>query len=248
MAPRTLIKSILFNLKMYRLYWTSLVTVTVLLPLTYMAVVVLSSGGSAESFLVGLTGYVVMACFSTLVYPVAVTVANTFEEQVLELHASLPISLRELFASYIVSQLLFSIPPVALGVALLLVAAGGLNWIYVFLSLLISALLFPNIAVLLGLTVRNRYRLEPLLTLLIILLAIATPLYYTLKGIYQPWRTVMLFNPFTHIVCLLRLSVGFQEGVPVSYSLAYLISLTLLLTAVTLYKTRQGALMVLEKR
>lgn len=248
MAIKALAKSTLFTLKMYRLYWTSVLTVTVILPLTYMAILVLSSGGSSESLVVGLTGYLVMVCFSSLVYPVALIVANTFEEQVLELHASLPISLTALFASYVVSQLIFSAPAITLGIVALYAVVGSFNWPYIILCLFISLTLFPHLAILLGLTVKSRYKLEPVLTSLITLVVVATPLYYRLTSIYEPWRSALLLNPITHVISLLRLGTGIHEGIPTIYSIVYLGSLTLLLSTITLYKIRHGGLTALEKR
>lgn len=244
----TLLKSVAFTLKTYRLFWTILVTVTVLLPFTYLVVVVMFSGGNPESLVIGLTGFLVMTLFSTLVYPTAISVANMFEEQALELYATLPISLRALLASNVISQLIFSSVPTALGIAMLTLTASSVSGVYIALGLLYSITIFSLTALILGLGIRNRYKLDPVLTFLMMIVVIATPLYYRLSGTIPLLRAALITNPVTHIVCLLRLGIGLNEGIPVEVSILYLTILSFALFTLTWYKTRGGVLTVIEKR
>lgn len=243
-----LLKSVSFMLKTYRLFWTTLVTVTVILPFTYLAVIVMFSGGDPESLVIGLTGFLVMTSFSTLVYPTAILVANMFEEQALELYATLPISLRALLASNVISQLIFSSMPLILGTIALVLASNSVLGAYIVLGLLYSTAIFSFTALILGLSIRSRYKLDPVLTFLMMIVVIATPLYYRLSGVAKSLRAVLVVNPVTHIVCLLRLGIGLNEGVPVEVSISYLTVFLLVLFALTWYKTRGGVLTVIEKR
>ncbi|MEM1719315.1 MAG: hypothetical protein QW432_02990 [Desulfurococcaceae archaeon] len=248
MKLSTLLKSVSFTLKMYRLFWMTLVMVTVVLPFTYLVVVVMFSGGNPESLATGLTGFLVMTSFSALVYPTAISIANMFEEQALELYATLPVSLRVLLASNVISQLIFSSTPVVLGVVALVLIAGNVHGAYMALGLVYSTTIFSFTALILGLSVRSRYKLEPVLMSLMMLVIVATPLYYRLFGLTKPLREILVANPVTHIVCLLRLGIGLSEGVPAEVSIAYLTALSLALFALTWYKTRGGVLTVIEKR
>lgn len=247
MGLSSLAASISFTLKMYRLYWANLISVMVILPATYLAVVVLFSGGVLESLVVGLTGYIVMACFTTMVYPAALQVANMFEEQVLELYASLPASLREIILSIIASQLVFAAPAVASGLIALSMIVGDMNALYVVASTLLSLAVFSTLAVLLGLTFKSRHRLDPVLTLSMMLVVVASPLFYRLEVVPEYWRAVLLVNPITHMICLLREGVGFSEAVSPAVSLSYLLALLVAFLALVFYRTRTGVLTVLER-
>lgn len=244
----TLLKSMSFTLKSYRLFWATLITVTVVLPFTYLAIIVMFSGGNPESLVTGLTGFLVMTLFSTLVYPTAILIANMFEEQALELYATLPISLRTLLASIVISQLIFSSIPVVLGIVALVLIVSDVRGAYIALGLLYSITIFSFTALILGLSIRSRYKLDPVLTSLMMIVVIATPLYYRLSGITMPLRAVLIANPVTYVVCLLRLGIGLNEGIPAEASIAYLTVLSLILFTLTWYKTRGGVLTVIEKR
>jgi len=233
---------------MYRLYWANLLSVTVLLPATYLAVIAIFSGGAPEPMVVGLTGYVVMTCFTTMVYPVALQVANTFEEQVLELYASLPISLGELLASIVASQLVFAAPALVFGLMTLSLVTSWVNPAYVVASILLSISVFSTLAVLLGLLFKSRYKLDPVLTLLMMLVVVVSPLYYKLGSLSSYWKVALMVNPITHMICLVREGVGLSEGVSPITSIAYLASLLVALIALLLYKTRTGVLTVIEGR
>lgn len=248
MGLNTLLKSTVFTLKMYRLYWANMLSVMLVLPLTYLAVVTLFSGGSPESLLIGLTGFTVMVCFTTMVYPVALQVANMFEEQVLEIYASLPVSLRELLVSTVISQLVFSAPAIAVSLVALKALATTVDTVYVVVSVVLSLLFFSALAVALGLVFKSRYKLDSLLTVLMMLLVVATPLYYKLGSVEGYLKIALLVNPVTHMVCLLREGVGVSEGVSPWVSAAYLVVASITLVVLVFYKTRVGVLTVLERR
>lgn len=247
MGTKTLIKSTIFNLKTYRLYWMNILSVTVILPLTYLAVVIFFAGGSMESIKLGLTGFVTMTCFTTIVYPLSLLIANIFEEQVLELHASLPVSIRELLVSNVLAQIIFATPPILIGIIALALICK-LNILYVMSSMLLAMTIFSSMALLLGISIKNRFKLEPILTLLMLLVVIATPLYYGLSTVNNFFKTILLLNPVTHIVCLLRLGVGLYEDVPPEISYLYLVLIVISLVSFLLYKTRGGLITLLERR
>ena len=248
MGFSTLTKSTLFALKTYRLYWPNLISICVLMPITYLVVIFATVPGDIEALKAVLVGYIVMTGFNTLFYMSALYIANTFEEQVLESYVLLPVPFWEVILSTILAQVLVSIPPLVVGLIMLFLVSSTINILLLVAGLAVIPVIYNSLGVLLGAKVRNMIKLNPLLVALMMITIIATPVYYRLLYVSEPYRTLLLLNPLTHVVVVLRASVGVYEGFPVEFSLLYSALISALLLFLTWWKLRGGAFTVLEKR
>jgi len=244
----TLFKSLTFTLKIYRVYWPYLVAISILMPITYLVIVFAISQGDFEVLRVALTGYITIAGFNILFYMSAILVANTFEEQVLESYALLPVPFWEIIASLILTQALIGTAPLILGLVMLRSVSSSINISPLLAGLVLIFVIYTLLAILLGVTVRSRIRLDPLLVFLMMIVIITTPAYYRLLHVSEPYKTLLLVNPLTHIVVILRSSVGVSECVPVEFSILYTTLFSILLCIFVWYKLRGGVFTVLEKR
>jgi len=248
MGFSTLFKSTTFTLKMYRLYWPYLLSISIMMPVTYLIIILAISQGDLEALRVALTGYITITGFNILLYMLATLIANTFEEQVLESYALLPVSFWEIVISQILAQALIGIIPLAVGLVVLKCISSNINIPLLITGLTLEFAIYTPLAILLGISVRNRIRLDPLLVFLMMFIVIATPSYYRLLYIGDIYKTLLLINPLTHVVLVLRSAVGVYEGFPLVFSIIYSILFSTLLCVLVLYKLRGGAFTVLEKR
>jgi len=244
----TLTRSTLFNLKMYRLYWPHLISICMLMPITYLVIVFAVSQGDLETLLAALTGYIIMSGFNILFYMSAIYVANTFEEQVLESYVLLPVPFWEVVVSVVVTQGLIGIPSLVVGLVIIFLVSRSIHIPLLLAGLILLYLVYSSLSILLGMQVKSRIKLDPLLITLMMLTIIITPAYYRLLYVSEPYRTLLLLNPLTHIVIILRASVGVNEGFPVTLSLLYITLFSTLISLLVWWKLRGGAFTVLEKR
>lgn len=93
MAVKNVWRTMIFELKSLRLFWFPITTMTVLVPLSYLSIVLLSTGFDSENLSLVLPGFTVVSTFLTLVLPLAQRVSNMFEDDVIELLASLPLGM-----------------------------------------------------------------------------------------------------------------------------------------------------------
>jgi len=244
----TLFKSTTFTLKMYRLYWPYLVSISIMMPITYLIIVLAVSQGNLEALRVALTGYIVITGFNILLYMLTTLIANTFEEQVLESYSLLPVPFWEIIVSQILTQALIGAIPLAVGLIILRCVSSNIDISLLITGLVLEFTIYTPLAILLGVSVRSRIRLDPLLVFLMMLVIIATPAYYRLLYVSEPYKTLLLVNPLTHIVLVLRSAVKISEGFPLIFSILYTTLFSTILCVLVWYKLRGGVFTVLEKR
>jgi len=104
-----------------RLYWPYILIINILLPFSYLMIVLFSTYGSQEAVKIALTGFPVISSFSILIYTIGHRIGNLFEDEVLELVVSLPIGFQELILSIILSL------PAVLASIIGLIAAAGIT-------------------------------------------------------------------------------------------------------------------------
>jgi ABC-type polysaccharide/polyol phosphate export permease len=160
----------------------------------------------------------------------------------------LPVPFWEVILSVILAQVLVSIPPLVVGLVMLFLVSSTINTLLLVAGLAVILVIYNSLGVLLGAKVRSMIKLNPLLVALMMITIIATPVYYRLLYVSEPYRTLLLLNPLTHVVVVLRASVGVYEGFPVEFSLLYSALISALLLFLTWWKLRGGAFTVLEKR
>jgi ABC-type polysaccharide/polyol phosphate export permease len=107
---------------------------------------------------------------------------------------------------------------------------------------------FVPLAVLLAVTVKRAMTLSSILSFSAFVLIIASPVFYRLLYVSEPYRALLLLNPLTHIVVVLRSGSGLQEGFPAVSSIALLTLMSSALWVLLWYKLRGGVFTIIEKR
>ncbi len=241
-------ETVVFEFKSLRLYWFPIVTMTVIVPFSYLLIAVLSSGSSQQSFLITLSGFSVISVFLVLVLPLAQRVSNMFSDDVVELLASLPISIRELVIAYILTYTLLSIPLVVGLTVLFILNSAYLNVGLLLLGILGLWCLASTTGIVLGFTVRNKLKLDPLLSILLLVVIVITPAFYPIKNTIGPFKILILANPLTHVVSIIRASIGINEETPLMASIIYLVLMFAVFVLVIVNILRNVTLSIIERK
>ncbi len=240
-------KTMVFELKSLRLYWFPILTMTVIVPFSYLLVIVFSSGFSVQKLSIILPGFMVVSIFSILVLPLAQRISNMFSDDIIELLASLPVSMREIVLAYAGTYTMLSLP-LMIGPAIILALSEKLNVMVLVVGLFMLWCLALNVSFLLGLIVRNKLKLDPLLSITLLAVIMLTPAFYSINNVTGLLKLIILANPLTHVVLVIRASIGVSEGVPLAISLIYLSLIIVVLTTALLLKIRVTTLNIIEKR
>jgi ABC-type polysaccharide/polyol phosphate export permease len=243
---RNVLEGTLFELKMVRLYWPYILIINILLPFSYLMIVLFSTYGSQEAVKIALTGFLVISSFSILIYTIGHRIGNLFEDEVLELVASLPIGFQELILSIILSYVILSLPAVLASIIGLIAVAGITRPLLMVTGLLFMYAVSIISGVITGLSVRNVRKLDPLLQVLVFLAIIFTPAFYEIPD--NIYVIPLAANPLTHVVVLLRASIGIASTITPIISLTYLIVIMSLSIVFILHFMRRPLFTIIEKK
>ncbi|MGC9103867.1 MAG: hypothetical protein ACP5JF_03630 [Candidatus Methanodesulfokora sp.] len=243
---RNVLKGALFELVSMRLYWPYLLIINILLPFSYFMIVLLSAYNSPGVLQRTLIGFLVISSFSILIYTIAHRIGNLFEDDILELAASLPITFHELILSYILSYVLYSLPITLILIITLAITTSIPRPLLMMAGLLFMYTIDILSGVIIGLLVRNIRKLDPLLQVLVFLAVILTPAFYEIPSdIY----IILLMNPLTHVIVLLKASINIVTTIPLTLSLIYLMILvSLSVIFVLLYFGKKPLFTIIEKK
>jgi len=196
----------------------------VVLPFSYAVVLLLAGAGQDRSYV--LSGLVVASLVGTFVGLVAHRASNLVQFHVLELYAVLPARMELMVVGAVAAYALVVLPQVMilLGLAIGLAQTGAKALLAVpgtFLGLLFLALL----GVFLGTLIRNPYKAQGLFPLLSWILLLGAPVYYKAESLPRAYVIVLLVNPLTHVLNVIRPHLGFAPLVDIRVSVGLLVVL-----------------------
>ncbi|MEM4531531.1 MAG: ABC transporter permease [Thermofilaceae archaeon] len=199
---------ILFELRGMRVYKVFLFINLVLIPFSYAVVLLL--GGVSQDYSYLLSGLVVASLVGTFVGLVAHRASNLVQPEVLELYAVLSARMELMVAGAVAAYALLVLPQVAvlIGLAIGLSPEGPRALLALpgtFFGLLFLALL----GVFFGTLIRNPYKAQGLFPLLSFILLLAAPVYYKAESLPRAYVFLVLLNPLTHVLNVIRPPLGF---------------------------------------
>ncbi|MEM0028991.1 MAG: hypothetical protein QW348_04815 [Ignisphaera sp.] len=145
-----------------------------------------------------------------------------FEDDVIELLASLPLGMGEMLLAYIGTYTALSMPVIIEFIIVITLSLGRVDGVLLASGLFTLWCIALEISILLGLTIKNKLKLDPLLSLILLATVVFTPAFYSINSLENPFRAAVLVNPLTHVVLIIRASMGIDEGVSPITSLACL--------------------------
>lgn len=235
---------ILLEWKGLRLYRTQLLISLFLIPFSYAFILLLSvrpAEGQLSYILSGLMVASLLGAGSLA----GLRVANLVQPEVLELYAALPISMGEAALGVVIAYVVLVIPQsvVLLGLASWwaartdpgMLVAGAVTSVIALFALWTA----------LGLLVRNPFKAQGMFSLIAWALLLFSPIYYEMKDLSLAYRALLLVNPVTHALNVIRPFLGMDMQISYWVSFLYLGTLSCLLLVYSVWSLRK--LHMLEK-
>ncbi|MCL0056612.1 ABC transporter permease [Dehalococcoidia bacterium] len=217
----------LMEIKGMRIYKVQLFINLIVIPFSYAIVLLLAGAGEEHAFLLsGLMIASLVAVFFTLV---ALRVSNLMQADVLELYAVLPIHMTQAVLGIIAAYSLLALPQVIFLLALAAWQASEVQIGLLLIGTIVSLFAMASLGCFLGVVVRNPFKAQGIFPLLTWLTLLASPIYYGAQDLPRAYVMMLLINPTTHAVNLIRPYLGFPEIIDIRLSLVALIGIAALL-------------------
>lgn len=228
---------VLLELKGMRIYKVFILINLVVLPFSYAVVLLLSGAGQDHSYL--LSGLVGASLVSTFVSLVAHRVSNLVQPQVLELYAVFPVRMELMVLGAVAAYALIVFPQVGALIGLTIgFSYTGKRALLAVPGVFLGLLFLASLGVFLGTLVRNPYKAQGLFPLLSWILLLTAPVYYQVENLPRAYVTLILLNPLTHVLNVIRFPLGFAPLLNVHLSIGVLVVIGGLTSLYTLRSLR----------
>lgn len=233
------------ELKNLRLFRTYIFMNLVLLPASFMVVILLSRNATESELSYQLSGFAIASLIGSFVSLLAHRVSNMMQADVLELYAALPVSTLQIVAAQTATYLFIALPQVMAALALSAILADAVRMGLVITGMIASVALLTLLGVTLGMVIRNPYVAQGVLPLVAWILLLGSPIYYDSQRIQGLFLAFSLINPVTHALNVIRAPLGFPHIIPPGYSYAYI---GIVVAVLSIYSFRRAKkLYMLEK-
>lgn len=230
-----IITGIQMELKSLRIYKWQVVTSLVILPFSYVFVILLFGNIQRNDISYLLSGYMIASLIGSFVGLFAIRICNLLQPEVLELYATLFITIPQTVLSLSLTYMLISMPGIILSAVLLVIYGKLANLLLFIIGIVISVLAILLLGIFLGLLIRNMFKAQGIIPLLSWALLLIAPVYYKIQNLNLLYKVILLINPVTHMLNILRISLGFPEIVSIKWSFLYL---SVLIIAIFIYSIK----------
>lgn len=236
-----LFQAILFEFRAFRVFKIQILISLFIMPLSYMFLILLNTGGNRQTTLYLLTGFVVASLIGTYVSLLGLRVSNLMMPEVLEMYAAFPITMRTVALSYLFTYSLYVLPQIIVAsIIIAVINSSSITWGLFVGNVILTMITLSGLGLSLGFFFKNYFVAQGVLPLLSWIFLFITPLYYQAKS-----SLFFSINPLNSCVKLLRYSIGLYEGV-IIWDYVYLMGFILILSFFV--NRRMRSVYLLERR
>ncbi len=199
--------------------------VVFLLPFSYAFIVLLSGTSNGEALTYLLSGYIVSTLISTFINMLGMRITNIRQQEVLELYSTYTITFPQIVISECLTYFLFTLPIILIVFSYILIHSESANFFLFIIGVIIAILFLLLISVYLGLVMKNLFIANGLFQLLSWVLIIFSPIYYSFQNLNIVYKIILILNPTTHLLNIIRIPLGFSPIVSIGYSYVYILLL-----------------------
>lgn len=239
-----LVTEVILEWKGLRLYRTQLFISLFLIPFSYAFILLLSLRPAEGQLSFVLSGLMVASLLGAGSL-VGLRVANLVQPEVLELYATLPIGMGQAALGVVIAYVVLVIPQSVVLLGLSSWWAGRANPGMLVAGAVTSVIALFALWTALGLLVRNPFKAQGMFSLIAWALLLFSPIYYEMKDLPFAYRALLLVNPVTHALNVIRPFLGMDMQISYLVSFLYLGTLTCLLLVYSVWSLRK--LHMLEK-
>ena len=220
-----LLHAIFFEFRAFRVFKIQILISLFIMPLSYMLIILLNTGGDQQASLYLLTGFVVASLIGTYVSLLGLRVSNLMMPEVLEMYAAFPIKMRTVALSYLITYSLYVLPQIIVAlIVIAIISSSSIAWGLFVVNVILTMVTLSGIGMFLGFFFKNYFVAQGVLPLLSWLFLFITPLYYQAKS-----SIFFSINPLNSCVKLLRYAIGLYDGI-IIWDYVYLIGLIVMLS------------------
>ncbi len=214
--------------KSLRIFWLQLFIVVFVLPFSYAFIVLVSGNLQGPSLNYLLSGYIVSTLISTFINMLGLRITNIRQQEALELYSTYAIPFPSIIISVCLSYFLITLPIILIVLGYVVATAQSVNWFFLICGMLLTIVFLLLISVHLGLAMKNLFIANGLFQIITWALILLAPIYYSLELLNSIFRGILLVNPVSHLLNLLRAPLGFESSVNLVYSYGYIVLLSIL--------------------
>lgn len=220
--------------KSLRMYKWQVVSSFLILPLSYVFVLLLFGGIRGEIVAYLVSGYMVATFIGAFLGLYAIRICNLMEPQVLELYSTMSVNIKEIALSLALTYIIFTLPVVIISSYISVIFASEVSAGFLIAGIILSLVVILLIGTFLGLLIKNVFIAQGIIPLLSWVFLLIAPVYYSVEHLNPIYRGILMINPVTHCLNLIRLGLGFESVINVTESAIYLAILIIVLGAYSL--------------
>ncbi|WP_197704283.1 hypothetical protein [Thermococcus henrietii] len=214
------------ELKGMRIYMLQIIVSLLVVPLSFLALILINSKGAPDTLKAYLiSGFIVISFVGVLLLMLSIRVSTVFEPRFLELYSTLPVSIKKVILSMFLTYVLLGMPQTLIALLLLIKYSRAINIPLLLISLALIAGELGSMAIVLGTTIRNPYKVQAFTSILPWILTLLSPAYYKSSS------KILLLNPVTHLLNVLRASLALEKLSMVSLAVSVVLTILLCIYA-----------------
>ncbi|MGH2330443.1 ABC transporter permease [Thermoanaerobacter mathranii] len=148
------------------------------------------------------------------------------------------VNIKEIALSLALTYIIFTLP-VIISSYISVVFASEVSAGFLIVGIILSLVVILLIGTFLGLLIKNVFIAQGIMPLLSWVFLLIAPVYYSVEHLDPIYREIIIINPVTHCLNLIRLGLGFESVANVAGSIIYLVILIIILGAYSLKATNR---------
>ena len=219
------------ELKNLRIFLLQLFVVLFLLPFSYLFIMLLAGNGNLERIQIVslLTGYIVVTMTSAFINMLSLRITNTRQPEVLELYSTFSITFPQILVSQCITYTLLTLPLILAAFLYVILSLESVNILLFISGIVIGIFVLLLLSVSLGLLMNNLFLANGLYQIVSMFLIIFSPSFFDMQTLNKFFQTLLLLNPITHVLNILRSPLNISLGFDVRWSYLFLFVLSVLL-------------------
>lgn len=219
------------ELKNLRIFLLQLFVVLFLLPFSYLFIMLLAGNGNLERIQIVslLTGYIVVTLTSAFINMLSLRITNTRQPEVLELYSTFSITFPQIVVSQCITYTLLTLPLILAAFLYVILSLESVNILLFISGIVIGIFVLLLLSVSLGLLMNNLFLANGLYQIISVFLIIFSPSFFDMQTLNKFFQTLLLLNPITHVLNILRSPLNISLGFDVRWSYLFLFVLSVLL-------------------
>lgn len=240
-----LYSTLLLELKALKFFGFQLFMVFIIMPVALLLIMLAQGEAGAEKIAFASSGFMAASMVGVFVATLAMRIANMMMPEILELYATFSLKRWEMVAGMTIAYILVSLPQTIIAGIFAARSAPEFRPLIFFSSTLVVILSMALVSVWLGLLIKNAYTAMGLLPFLSWILIILSPMYYKVEHLPVIAQWILLINPMTHYLALIRHGLGITATIPVTWSLVVTLGLSMI--ALASIRKELSRMFILEK-